>query len=118
MCISGWCGARKCCRSRASAGRLQDVYKRQGIKTALHEQNAFPGVTNKLLAPDVDIVFAAVPAAVEKLGAVSYTHLDVYKRQTYHCAGHKAHGTINLADALRQTWCVCRKPADQRREVA
>ena len=34
---------------------------RQGIKTALHEQNAFPGVTNKLLAPDVDIVFAAVP---------------------------------------------------------
>ena len=42
---------------------------KMGIKTALHEQNAFPGVTNKLLAPDVDIVFAAVPAAVEKLGA-------------------------------------------------
>ena len=39
---------------------------KMGIKTALHEQNAFPGVTNKLLAPDVDIVFAAVPAAVEK----------------------------------------------------
>ena len=46
---------------------------RQGIKTALHEQNAFPGVTNKLLAPDVDIVFAAVPAAVEKLGAPDKT---------------------------------------------
>ena len=46
---------------------------RQGIKTALHEQNAFPGVTNKLLAPDVDIVFAAVPAAVEKLGAPEKT---------------------------------------------
>ena len=42
---------------------------KMGIHTALHEQNAFPGVTNKLLAPDVDIVFAAVPAAVEKLGA-------------------------------------------------
>ena len=40
---------------------------KMGIHTALHEQNAFPGVTNKLLAPDVDIVFAAVPAAVEKL---------------------------------------------------
>ena len=39
----------------------------------LHEQNAFPGVTNKLLAPDVDIVFAAVPAAVEKLGAPDKT---------------------------------------------
>ena len=34
---------------------------KMGIKTAIHEQNAFPGVTNKLLAPDVDIVFAAVP---------------------------------------------------------
>ena len=39
---------------------------KMGIHTALHEQNAFPGVTNKLLAPDVDIVFAAVPAAVDK----------------------------------------------------
>ena len=46
---------------------------KMGIKTALHEQNAFPGVTNKLLAPDVDIVFAAVPAAVEKLGAPEKT---------------------------------------------
>jgi UDP-N-acetylglucosamine--N-acetylmuramyl-(pentapeptide) pyrophosphoryl-undecaprenol N-acetylglucosamine transferase len=46
---------------------------KHGIKTALHEQNAFPGVTNKLLAPDVDVVFAAVPAAVEKLGAPAKT---------------------------------------------
>ena len=46
---------------------------RQGIRTAIHEQNAFPGVTNKLLAPDVDLVFAAVPAAVEKLGAPDKT---------------------------------------------
>ena len=44
-----------------------------GVPTAVHEQNAFPGVTNKLLAPDVDIVFAAVPAAVEKLGAPDKT---------------------------------------------
>ena len=46
---------------------------RMGIRTAIHEQNAFPGVTNKLLAPDVDVVFAAVPAAVEKLGAPEKT---------------------------------------------
>ena len=39
---------------------------KMGIHTALHEQNAFPGVTNKLLAPDVDIVFAAVPAGSMK----------------------------------------------------
>ena len=31
--------------------------------------------TNKLLAPDVDIVFAAVPAAVEKLGAPEKTRV-------------------------------------------
>ena len=48
---------------------------KKGIKTAVHEQNAFPGVTNKLLAPDVDIVFAAVPAAVEKLGAPEKTQV-------------------------------------------
>ena len=46
---------------------------KMGIKTAIHEQNAFPGMTNKLLAPDVDVVFAAVPAAVEKLGAPDKT---------------------------------------------
>ena len=36
---------------------------RQGIKTALHEQNAFPGVTNKLLAKlhDGKAVFFANP---------------------------------------------------------
>ena len=46
---------------------------RMGIHTAIHEQNAFPGVTTKLLARDVDVVFAAVPAAVEKLGAPDKT---------------------------------------------
>ena len=46
---------------------------RMGLRTAIHEQNAFPGVTNKLLAKDVDLVLAAVPAAVEKLGAPEKT---------------------------------------------
>ena len=46
---------------------------RMGIKTAIHEQNAFPGMTNKLLAPDVDLVFAAVNAAAQKLGAPDKT---------------------------------------------
>jgi len=46
---------------------------KKGIKTAIHEQNAFPGVTNKLLAKDVDVVFAASAAAVEKLGAPEKT---------------------------------------------
>lgn len=38
-----------------------------GIPTAIHEQNAFPGVTNKLLAKQADIVFVAVEKAKELL---------------------------------------------------
>ncbi len=55
------------------AGPVVRAAAKRGIKTAIHEQNAFPGVTNKLLAPHADIVFAAVPAAVEKLGAPEKT---------------------------------------------
>lgn len=35
----------------------------KGIKTAIHEQNAFPGVTNKMLAKHVDLVMLAVEEA-------------------------------------------------------
>ena len=34
-----------------------------GIKTAIHEQNAFPGVTTKMLADKVDAVMLAMPQA-------------------------------------------------------
>ena len=36
---------------------------KMGIKTAIHEQNAFPGVTNKILAKNVDTVFLATEKA-------------------------------------------------------
>lgn len=39
-----------------------------GIKTAIHEQNAYPGVTNKMLANKVDRVMLAMPEAKERLG--------------------------------------------------
>lgn len=55
------------------SGPVVRAAAKKGIKTAIHEQNAFPGVTNKLLAKDVDVIFAAVPAAVEKLGAPQKT---------------------------------------------
>ena len=55
------------------SGPVVRMAAKKGIATAIHEQNAFPGVTNKLLAKDVDVVFAAVDAAVEKLGAVDKT---------------------------------------------
>lgn len=34
-----------------------------GIKTAIHEQNAFPGMTTKMLSADVDRVMLAMPEA-------------------------------------------------------
>ena len=55
------------------SGPVVRAAAKKGIRTALHEQNAFPGVTNKLLAPLVDVVMAAVPAAVQKLGAPDKT---------------------------------------------
>ena len=55
------------------SGPVVRAAAKKGIRTAIHEQNAFPGVTNKLLAPLVDVVLAAVPAAVEKLGAPEKT---------------------------------------------
>ena len=38
-----------------------------GIKTAIHEQNAFPGVTTKMLADKVDRVMLAMPEAKKYL---------------------------------------------------
>lgn len=38
-----------------------------GIKTAIHEQNAFPGVTTKALAPNVDRVMLAIPGTEAKI---------------------------------------------------
>ena len=55
------------------SGPVVRAAAKRGIKTAIHEQNAFPGVTNKLLAPEVDLVFAAVQAGAERLGAPEKT---------------------------------------------
>ncbi len=38
-----------------------------GIKTAIHEQNAFPGVTTKMLAPNVDVIMLAMEEAKKHL---------------------------------------------------
>lgn len=40
---------------------------KMGIKTAIHEQNAYPGVTTKMLAPNVDAVMLAMPEAEKYL---------------------------------------------------
>lgn len=38
-----------------------------GIKTVIHEQNAFPGVTTKLLARDVDVILVAFKEAMPRI---------------------------------------------------
>lgn len=48
------------------SGPVLSVAARMGIHTAVHEQNAFPGVTNKNLAKKVDVVMLTAPEA-EKL---------------------------------------------------
>lgn len=45
------------------SGPVVRTAAKMGIKTAIHEQNAFPGVTNKALAKEVDKVMLTVEAA-------------------------------------------------------
>lgn len=49
------------------SGPLLQAAAKQGIPTAIHEQNAYPGVTNKLLAGAVDLVFCANSAGAQRL---------------------------------------------------
>ncbi len=50
------------------SGPVVRTAAKKGIKTALHEQNAFPGVTNRLLAGEVDRIYAVSASALERLG--------------------------------------------------
>jgi len=47
------------------AGPVIRMAAKMGIPTAIHEQNAYPGVTNKLLAKEVDHVMLTVEDALE-----------------------------------------------------
>lgn len=49
------------------SGPVLKMAQKLGIKTAIHEQNAFPGVTTKMLAPNADKVMLAMPEAEKHL---------------------------------------------------
>ena len=49
------------------SGPVLKSAQKLGIKTAIHEQNAFPGVTTKMLAPKADCVMLAMPEAEKYL---------------------------------------------------
>ena len=56
------------------------------------------------------IVFTSVESAMYAVIAVSYTHLDVYKRQRYHCTNcRKCRGVQRFG-----AFCVCRKSSNRR----
>lgn len=49
------------------SGPVLKQAQKLGIKTAIHEQNAFPGVTTKMLAPNADAVMLAMSEAEKYL---------------------------------------------------
>ncbi len=49
------------------SGPVLKQAQKLGIKTAIHEQNAFPGMTTKMLATDADAVMLAMPEAKKYL---------------------------------------------------
>lgn len=48
-----------------AAGPVIRMAAKMGIPTAIHEQNAYPGVTNKLLSKEVDYVMLTVKEALD-----------------------------------------------------
>lgn len=49
------------------SGPVVRAAAKMGIKTLIHEQNAFPGVTTKLLAHDVDVILVAFKEAIPRI---------------------------------------------------
>lgn len=49
------------------SGPVVRMAAKMGIPTAIQEQNAFPGITNKLLAKQVDLVMVASEDAIKRL---------------------------------------------------
>ncbi|MCM1225927.1 MAG: undecaprenyldiphospho-muramoylpentapeptide beta-N-acetylglucosaminyltransferase [Clostridium sp.] len=56
------------------SGPVIRMAAKMGAATAIHEQNAYPGVTNKILAKEVDKVMLTVREALEYMdGNINYT---------------------------------------------
>ena len=70
------------------AGPILHAAAHMGIPCAIHEQNAFPGVTNKMLAKEVDHVMLTVEKALD------YLHPDC----AYTVTGLPVRGSITHTD--------------------
>ena len=76
-------------------GTYRDIlWKNKAITELYYPGSVFKVIT---LAMGLDSGVATMNTTFTCSGAYGVA------KQTYHCAGHKAHGTINMADALRQS---------------
>lgn len=75
---------------------------KMGIKTAIHEQNAFPGVTTKLLSKEVDEVMLTVKEAQKYLDKdIKYTVTGLPVRKGFsHCDKKVARKELGLDDNI------------------
>lgn len=73
-----------------------------GIRTAIHESNAFPGVTNRLLAKRVDLVFLAVEEAKKRLpeGIVCQVVGNPIRESIIHQSRRAAREELGLDDKM------------------
>ncbi len=71
-----------------------------GYKTAIHEQNAFPGVTTKMLAPKADAVMLAMPEAEKylKINKKPYITGNPIRQELLNINRDEARQKLNLGD--------------------
>ena len=99
------------------SGSLVRQAAKMGIPTLTHEQNAFPGVTTKLLSKYVDCVMLAVPEAKKYLNQnASYVVTgnpvrEAFLRLTEKRCGKNGVGRKNLCAVFRWKF---RRAASQR----
>ncbi len=71
-----------------------------GIKTAIHEQNAYPGITTKMLAPNVDAVMLAMPEAEKylKLNKKPFVTGNPVRQELLNITREQARAKLGLDD--------------------
>ncbi|MDE6036372.1 MAG: UDP-N-acetylglucosamine--N-acetylmuramyl-(pentapeptide) pyrophosphoryl-undecaprenol N-acetylglucosamine transferase [Ruminococcus sp.] len=85
-----------------ASGAVIRKASRMGIPSAIHEQNAFPGITNKLLAKEVDYVMLTVIEALDYMDKnrfeYSVTGLPVRQTIDNHISRNEARKKLGLND--------------------
>ena len=87
-----------------AAGPVIRKAARMGVPTAIHEQNAYPGVTNKLLSKEVDYVMLTVKEALDFMDKskfeYSVTGLPVRSKISEKLSKSEARAKLGFDDAF------------------